>query len=991
IRVGGKKALILDASSTHLGLEAGSNITTGGGNTLLGAMAGVYIGAGSSNTCIGFDAGAAISSGTANICIGYQCMNNVGNPITGGHNIGMGWDTGGNIGTGASSNLAFGSYSLNGGTAGAMSETVAIGYYAGNAFSSNQGIFLGSYAGNYETVTGTLIIDSINRGSQTNGRLNALIYGVVNVTPSSQILSLGGGGKVGIGTIAPTYKLDVQGLNTGDAINTQVGINFNPVLNPTGQTATVLTAAGNLGIGDYRYLITFTTALGETGCQVIGPYTTTSGHQQIQVNIPVATDSRVTGRRIYRTAVNGDDYTATLLTTIANNTTTTYTDNIADATIAANASGYFLTNSTTRYCTVNGSNAMTIDPYGTYLGYLAGDNITSGGRNTLIGYAAGLNMTSGQSNIAIGDSALSMETGGIGNIGIGYNAGAAIRSGTYNTCIGYDSYWDGGGAGVASGDQNTAIGAFALFNINGLSYSNTTAVGYYSGRSAGGDSSIYLGAFAGYYEDASGHTLIIDSLDRTSMALSRSQALIYGLIDPIPANQKLYLGGGGLTTIMGELKISGTGTPATMANAEIQVWDTYTTYLQATLQNLSNGTGASTDYVVTADNGTDSIHYGNFGINSSGWTGSAWGGAGDVYLYSQDSHLWIGTNTTAKTIYLCTGGGAAAQAKLTIADALITSAKPFSITDATASTTSTTGALIVTGGVGIGGAITITGAINKVTITAPATSATLTLITGSTLATSTAASLTLALSSAATTVTTIPSGTHSLAITDAANTFAGVQTFSATSVFTLGHTLTASASVATAGYLGYNSTQLSHEFYANGLKQMNTGTMFTATATGTNGSATAITSILGTTGVGTLALPSSWTLIGKHVRIRAWGTVTTAAAPGTTLITLRWNAGTPVTIVAMNTAITLTASMTSMPFFIEFDMDCRTTTTVMGGGKFCVSSSTTNITAITIPIATTTAATVVAATSYTPQICATNGTASGTIYTCQGWSMEILN
>jgi hypothetical protein len=80
-----------------------------------------------------------------------------------------------------------------------------------------------------------------------------------------------------------------------------------------------------------------------------------------------------------------------------------------------------------------------------------------------------------------------------------------------------------------------------------------------------------------------------------------------------------------------------------------------------------------------------------------------------------------------------------------------------------------------------------------------------------------------------------------------------------------------------------------------------------------------------------------------------------------------------------------------MPFFIEFDMDCRTTTTVIGGGKFCVSSSTTNITAITIPIATTTAATVVAATSYTPQICATNGTASGTIYTCQGWSMEILN
>jgi hypothetical protein len=46
---------------------------------------------------------------------------------------------------------------------------------------------------------------------------------------------------------------------------------------------------------------------------------------------------------------------------------------------------------------------------------------------------------------------------------------------------------------------------------------------------------------------------------------------------------------------------------------------------------------------------------------------------------------------------------------------------------------------------------------------------------------------------------------------------------------------------------------------------------------------------------------------------------------------------------------------------------------------------------LVVGIATTTAATVVAATSYTLQVCSTNGTASGTVYTTQGSNIEILN
>lgn len=64
--------------------------------------------------------------------------------------------------------------------------------------------------------------------------------------------------------------------------------------------------------------------------------------------------------------------------------------------------------------------------------------------------------------------------------------------------------------------------------------------------------------------------------------------------------------------------------------------------------------------------------------------------------------------------------------------------------------------------------------LNKVTITAPGTSATLTLITGSSLITAGAFALTL--TSTATTNATLPAGTHTLAGLDVAQTFTAVQT-----------------------------------------------------------------------------------------------------------------------------------------------------------------------------------------------------------------------
>lgn len=272
-------------------------------------------------------------------------------------------------------------------------------------------------------------------------------------------------------------------------------------------------------------------------------------------------------------------------------------------------------------------------------------------------------------------------------------------------------------------------------------------------------------------------------------------------------------------------------------------------------------------------------------------------------------------------------------------------------------------------------------------LTNPATSATLALAGSSTLTTTGAYSWAFTVPGAYT--YTLPSATSTLARSDAAQTFTGVQTFSATDVHTLGETMTASAGVSTAGYIGQDSTQKAMGTYQNGVKQMLSGTLFTQTATGTNGANTAITNILGT-GVGTAVLPASFSLVGKTIRVHVIGTVTTAASPGTTVISLYLNAGTPVTVVASPT-LTLTASMTSMPFACDFYLTFQSTTTVMGGGNCVFSSSTTGITGLDVPIATTTAATIVAATSYTINVSATNGTAGGTVYTSQISSIEVLN
>lgn len=81
-------------------------------------------------------------------------------------------------------------------------------------------------------------------------------------------------------------------------------------------------------------------------------------------------------------------------------------------------------------------------------------------------------------------------------------------------------------------------------------------------------------------------------------------------------------------------------------------------YSQFVLQNKSNATNASIDLVLSNDTGTAIATYGDFGINSSTYTGTgSFNGPNNVYLYAANGDLAIGT-TTANALRFITNSSA---------------------------------------------------------------------------------------------------------------------------------------------------------------------------------------------------------------------------------------------------------------------------------------------------------------------------------------------
>ena len=96
--------------------------------------------------------------------------------------------------------------------------------------------------------------------------------------------------------------------------------------------------AGNVDNGAHRYLCTFVTSTGETQAGTVSASVTVADkavNGKVSLTAIPLGGGLVTSRKLYRTAAGGSTYL--WLATIADNTTTTYADNIADSSLGAGA------------------------------------------------------------------------------------------------------------------------------------------------------------------------------------------------------------------------------------------------------------------------------------------------------------------------------------------------------------------------------------------------------------------------------------------------------------------------------------------------------------------------------------------------------------------------------------------------------------------------------------------------------------------------------
>jgi hypothetical protein len=100
----------------------------------------------------------------------------------------------------------------------------------------------------------------------------------------------------------------------------------------------------------------------------------------------------------------------------------------------------------------------------------------------------------------------------------------------------------------------------------------------------------------------------------------------------------------------------------TLSYSDTDIFASYATstnsYGQVIIQNTNSGTSASADFIVSNNLGTATTYYGDFGMNSSNFTGTSnLNQPNTVYLYSVNTKLAIGT-TSANPIHIVTNSNA---------------------------------------------------------------------------------------------------------------------------------------------------------------------------------------------------------------------------------------------------------------------------------------------------------------------------------------------
>lgn len=153
-------------------------------------------------------------------------------------------------------------------------------------------------------------------------------------------LTLRTNGSSGVNLVTASWWNDYYDLLTGAMVDQIITFQTDMIVQAQTSTPgapTLALAAGTaLGVGVYYYLVTFVdNNSGETSqaLSTTANITTTTNNQDINLSAIPTGPTGTVKRNIYRTKVGGSTYF--LLTTLNDNTTTTYSDTTADASLPA--------------------------------------------------------------------------------------------------------------------------------------------------------------------------------------------------------------------------------------------------------------------------------------------------------------------------------------------------------------------------------------------------------------------------------------------------------------------------------------------------------------------------------------------------------------------------------------------------------------------------------------------------------------------------------
>ena len=311
---------------------------------------------------------------------------------------------------------------------------------------------------------------------------------------------------------------------------------------PAAPVAAVDPTAGNL-TGLLWYVVTFVASNGaETSIGAVAVASPSSQRVALSV-IPISPSARVVARKIYRTNMAARDAPLyQLVATLADNTTTIYSDNIANGALGAGPpivngtgaiqySGTVLCGAASDAVTTYGQNAGlgSTNPIGTYIGDLAGHNdigysscfVGEGAGDSNVGiYCEGFGIAAGQANLGQHVTSLGSNSGhwnsGAYCLFAGHSAGSGRSNadrhlGNCNTIMGHDTCPDKTGGGY-----NVFVGS------GGVTGEGT----FLHGTQKGIDSSVILGACLNAGVNNSGATQLTNIIAINGIATGSNQTVI---------------------------------------------------------------------------------------------------------------------------------------------------------------------------------------------------------------------------------------------------------------------------------------------------------------------------------------------------------------------------------------------------------------------------------------------------------------------------------